>query len=231
MALFLSFGWLMATLCVVSLVLLVVRRYGPGAIMALFAALYVMSAVLANKLIIFFGFVVPAGTIVFSITFLLTDVLSEFHGKTHARRAVWMGFIAQIVFVPTVLAATHWPSPPFWTGQEAFETTLGNTWRIILGSLLAYVISQNHDVWAFHFLKEKTQGRHLWLRNNLSTIVSQAIDSSVFSVIAFYGIAPVVPLIVGTLSAKVIIAVFDTPFLYLGRKLYRNAPGAGETQG
>lgn len=221
----LALAWIVGTLVVVFICLFIARRYGSAALIGLFAALYVISAVLANKLIVFFIWIVPAGTICFSLTFLLTDMLSEFFGKPVARRAVWVGFLAQLLLLGTVWIAIPWPHPEFWQGQAAFEATLGNTWRIVIGSLVAYVIGQNHDVWAYHFWKRVTDDKHLWLRNNLSTIISQTLDSVVFSTIAFYGIAPLLPLIGGTLAAKVVIAVADTPFLYLARAIY-NRPGA-----
>lgn len=95
--------------------------------------------------------------------------------------------------------------------------TLGQTGRIVAASLIAYIVAQNHDVWAYHFWKKLTKGKHLWLRNNLSTGVSQIIDSVLFTTIAFYGITPVVPIIMSTIVLKFIIAALDTPFLYAVR--------------
>ncbi len=86
--------------------------------------------------------------------------------------------------------------------------------RIAIASLIAYLVSQHHDVWAFHFWKKKTGGKFLWLRNNVSTISSQLLDSALFITIAFYGIMPIWPLILGQRAVKIIIAAIDTPFLY-----------------
>ena len=83
-----------------------------------------------------------------------------------------------------------------------------------MGSLVAYVVSQNWDVRVFHKLKEMTGGRHLWLRNNVSTMTSQALDTVIFITIAFYGVLPVVPLIIGQYIVKLLIAALDTPFIY-----------------
>jgi uncharacterized integral membrane protein (TIGR00697 family) len=209
--------WILATLSVGLVAVAASRRWGAEVLISLYVALFIASSVLANKLITLFGFTVPGGVVLFSVTFFLTDVLSEFHGAKVARKAVWLGFAAQLVFLPAVWAVIRWPHPEFWGGQEAFEATLGNTWRIIAGSLLAYVVSQNHDVWAFEFWKRKTGGRHLWLRNNASTTVSQTLDSMIFVTVAFAGVAPVWPIIGGQIAAKVIIAVIDTPFMYLAR--------------
>jgi len=211
--------WIILTLIGLMLLVRVSKRYGYTGLVAIFCSLYLVSTVLANKMISVFGFFVPAGTILFSITFLATDLISEVHGKEKARDAVWLGFLCQIVLLVGISVAIYWVAAPFWQNQEAFEATLGNTWRIILGSLVAYIISQNHDVWAFHFWKKKLDGKHLWFRNNASTIVSQLIDTVVFSVIAFAGVLPLMNIIVGTFIVKVAIALLDTPFLYLSRRL------------
>jgi len=86
--------------------------------------------------------------------------------------------------------ALAWPAPSFWDGQESFQRIVGHTGRIIVGSLVAYIVSQLHDIRAFAFWKRMTRGRHLWLRNNLSTAVSQLADTTIFYGIAFYGIIP-----------------------------------------
>lgn len=107
------------------------------------------------------------------------------------------------------------PAAPFWQNQDAFVSVVGSTSRIIVASLAAYLVSQYHDVWLFHLLKRKTGGKHLWLRNNASTAVSQLIDSVIFIVIAFYGVMPVWPLIFGQWIVKMAIALIDTPLVYL----------------
>lgn len=220
---YLPFLWVLTVLGVVGGATWMSRRYGSVALTCLFAVLFVISNVLANKLVVFMSLTVPAGVIAFSITFLLSDMLSEFYGREAATRAVWMGLLAQIVLVPTVWIAIAWPAPDFWSGQAAFEATLGNTWRIVLAGILAYTLSQHHDVWAYHFWKRVTAGRHLWLRNNLSTIASQVIDTTVFATVAFAGVAPVGDIILGSLVAKITIALVDTPFLYLARWLHGGA--------
>ena len=212
--------WIIGTLISVIFISFLTKKIGYGALIGLFTGLYVISSVLANKIIIVFGLTVPAGTILFSVTFLLTDMLSEFFGKKYATQAVWMGLIVQIFLIVSLWVAIKWPYPEYWVNQAAFETTLGNTWRIVLGTLAAFIISQNHDIWAYHFWKKKLNNKHLWFRNNASTIVSQFIDSIVFSYIAFWGILPVWPIIIGTFIVKVIIAFIDTPFLYLSRYIY-----------
>jgi hypothetical protein len=160
------------------------------------------------------GIYVPAGVIAYSITFIATDVISEIWGKERARDAVFGGFIALFAVFVLIQISLIWPNAPFWTNNDAFASILGSTSRIIIASLTAYLISQMHDVWAFHFWKRMTNNRHLWLRNNLSTAVSQFLDSFIFVTIAFYGVMPIWPLIYGQWLIKFMIAVLDTPIVY-----------------
>ncbi len=206
--------WIILTLAASAIVAFLGEKIGKGIIVGTFAGLIVTAQVLANKTVTFWEFTVPAAVIVYATSFFLTDVLCEFHGKDKAKEAVWSGFIASILLVIGIEIAIAWPAPPFWNNQEAFTTTLGLTWRIVLASLAAYVFSQNWDVHVFHKIKEKTEGRHLWLRNVASTSSSQFIDTIIFITIAFYGVMPVIPLIVGQYVVKLIIAALDTPFLY-----------------
>jgi len=106
--------------------------------------------------------------------------------------------------------------------QEAFEKIFTMTPRIILASMIAYLIAQIHDVYAFHYWKNKTRGKHLWIRNNASTIVSQAIDTVIFITVAFYGVVPLevlLNMIVSQYIVKVAIALIDTPFIYVATNL------------
>lgn len=208
-------SWIIVTLVVSSFAGVIGKRYGVEYPIAIMACLAIIANILANKLIIFGPFTAPAGIIVFSMTFLLTDILSEIWGKKYARKAVWAGFYANIILLISVFIAITWQPAPFaaeFSGM--FGKVLGLTPRIILASMAAYLISQHHDVWAFNFWKKKTKGRHLWLRNNASTMISQLIDSTLFITIAFYGLFPIIPLILGQWVLKMLIAVMDTPFMY-----------------
>jgi uncharacterized integral membrane protein (TIGR00697 family) len=219
--------WIVLTLAGASIIAALGEKYGTGLTIGIFVGLVVMAQILANKIVLFGTFTLPAGVIVYATSFLVTDILCEFYGKKKALEAVWGGFLASILLVLAVKVAVAWPPAPFWTGQEAFQTTLQMTERIVLGSLVAYVVSQNWDVRIFHKLKEMTGGRHLWLRNNVSTMTSQALDTVIFITIAFYGVLPVVPLIIGQYIVKLLIAALDTPFIYgvhWARRTFSSAP-------
>ncbi|MDI6616502.1 MAG: queuosine precursor transporter [Syntrophaceae bacterium] len=191
----------------------------------LFVTSLLLANILASKIIVVGGLVLPAAIILYPLTFLFTDVVSEVEGKKSASSLVMAGFYLSIFMVAVILAGRLLPPAGFWKHQEAYIAILGSTPRIVLASMIAYLISQNHDVWAFHWWRKKTAGRHLWLRNNLSTMVSQMIDSVLFIGIAFWGTVP--PATIGVMilsqyAVKVGIALLDTPICYLMVRLYES---------
>lgn len=187
-------------------------------LVGIFTSSLVISNVLATKIFVMGSIFMPAGVIAYPITFLMTDVIGEIWGKKAANRVVWAGFFCSILTAFLGLIAVHLPPAPFFQNQESFSRMFGMVGRITLASLVAYLASQMHDVWAFHWLKEKTQGKHLWLRNNVATIASQMIDTVLFISIAFWGVIPtgqLLPMMLGQWSIKVLLALLDTPFCYL----------------
>lgn len=207
--------WILATLAISSLAALVGKRHGVEYTIAIMASLVVVANVIAGKIVVFGPFVVPAAVIVYASSFLLTDIISEKWGKQQARKAVWAGFYANVVLVVSVVIAVHWKAAPFATEfADQFASVLGLVPRVVLASMVAYLLSQHHDVFAFSKLRERTKGKHLWLRNIASTAVSQAIDTGVFITIAFYGVMDIIPLLVGQYAVKLLIAALDTPFMY-----------------
>ena len=182
-----------------------------------FATLLVVANIVAVKPVALNGWVLPAGTIAYPFTFLITDTISELYGRRIATRVVWFGFGLSAAMVVMVYVAQVLPSADFWEGQGAFETILGSVPRIVLGSMIAYLVSQHSDVLVFHHMRRVTNGRHLWFRNNASTMVSQAIDTALFISIAFAGSVPPSVLwnMMGTqYLVKVGVAVVDTPIVY-----------------
>ncbi len=184
----------------------------------LFATCLLIANIIAVKLVSIGGWVVPAGIIAYPLIFLFTDVIAELYGRRIASRVVWLGFGANILMVMLVFWGRLLPPAPFWEGQPAYETVLGMVPRIVLASMIAYLISQHHDVFTFHFWRQKTKARFLWLRNNASTMVSQALDTGVFITIAFWRIVPTGTLANMLLSQYIIklaITACDTPFCYM----------------
>ncbi|MCD6493498.1 MAG: queuosine precursor transporter [Archaeoglobaceae archaeon] len=223
--------WVLVTLGIVTVTMILAERYGVEIAIGIFTALIVIANVISSK-IIFVGeigsvnLIGPAGVIVYASTFLITDIIGEIYGKEYSKKAVITGFFANIIAVIAILIAINWTPAPFLSNEflNSFNKILGFAPRIVLASMIAYLISQTHDVYAFHFWKRKTKGRHLWLRNNASTIVSQAIDTAVFITIAFYGLVAnevLLSMIFGQYVLKVFIALFDTPFIYIATLTWR----------
>jgi len=188
-------------------------------IFAVFIAMVPTTVLLSAKLTTLLGFSFTVGAYAYAVTFPCTDIIGECFGKDEAKKMVRLGLLAYILSLAFSQAAVHLPSASFWNNQDAYETTLGLVPRIVAGSVLAYYIAQVHDVWAFHFWKKLTNEKLLWLRNNLSTMSSQLIDTSIFVTVAFAGTVPIdnlFSLIVGQYVVKLLIAVVDTPIIYLG---------------
>lgn len=184
----------------------------------LFVTALIAANIISAKLFVLGSVVLTVGIITYPITFLLTDTISEVWGKKRATQVVWMGFLANIFMLGVLYIARILPPAPFWPHQEAFDLILGAVPRIVIASLVAYIVSQTYDVWSFHFWRHKTGGKHLWLRNNVSTMTSQLIDSVIFVTVAFYGSMPndaLVTMIITQYIVKLVIAVLDTPFCYM----------------
>lgn len=183
---------------------------------ASFAVLLVVSNIIAGKIIMVGGVVAPAAVLCYSLTFAATDTIAELWGREKTRFVVNIGFVVTILSALFIRLAIAAPAAPFWDQQDMFAQVLGTNLRIVLASLTAYLISQHHDIWAFSFWKQKTGGRHLWLRNNLSTVVSQLLDTVIFIALAFYGTGvPLLSMIAGQYVFKLLIALLDTPIVYL----------------
>lgn len=187
----------------------------------IFIASLLIANVLAGKIIMLFGtFVLPSAVVAYGFTFLATDIINEKWGKKEANKIVKYGFFIQVFASLLIYLAMLLPVAPFATEtQNAFKVLLGQNIRFVVASLVAYLLSQAHDVWSFNFWKNRTSGKYKWLRNNASTMVSQIIDTAIFITIAFAGTVPnLLVMILSQYFIKFIIALLDTPFFYLFTK-------------
>ncbi|WP_373893479.1 queuosine precursor transporter [Virgibacillus sp. CBA3643] len=185
---------------------------------ALFVGLLIVSNILGVKLFSVGGFILPAAVIVYVVTFIITDVVGEVYGRDAARKLVQAGFFTQVIVMIFIFIAIQLPAAPAFGFQTEFETILGGSFRVMLASLLSYIASQNLDVSLFHRLKARHGKKKLWLRNNVSTMTSQLVDTSLFITVAFWGTVPLTVLL-GMIATqyvfKLIVAVIDTPIVYL----------------
>lgn len=186
----------------------------------IFITSLIISNVVSNKIVQLGPLQVPGAVLCYCISFLCTDIIGELYGKGEANRAVKLGFICQLVASLLILLTQYLPAVDYAQDvAEAYTVLLGTNWRFFLASMTAYLISQSWDVWIFHKLKTVTKGEHKWLRNNVSTMTSQFIDTIIFIGIAFYGNVPNLGvMIISQYIVKLILAVLDTPFFYLFTK-------------
>ncbi|MEL0106078.1 MAG: queuosine precursor transporter [Rhodospirillaceae bacterium] len=217
-------------------------------LMAAFVVVLVLTNIIGVKLFLAFPETLPkgifgeaitltTGLITYPITFLLTDIVCEVFGRKRANLMVVTGFVMSLVSLVLIHIALVLPGAPAWPSgnpdygtvgemQKAFESVFTLPGILIFGSMTAYLAAQLLDVRLFHFWKRLTQGKHLWLRNNASTIVSQLVDTIIVnSIFLGFGLGLdwviVGQIIVASYLFKILIALIDTPFCYLGVALVR----------
>ncbi|MBU0767389.1 queuosine precursor transporter [Patescibacteria group bacterium] len=187
-----------------------------------FIGLLIGMNIIGNKITTLMGISVSVGIFMVPLTFLITDIVEEVYGKEVVKHFIVVGvFTIILVFLFTGFFIWLPPNERFAYNEE-YKIIFGSSMRIMLASVIAFFLAQMHDVWAFSYWKKKTGGKYLWLRNNLSTWVSQAIDTIVFMMIAFYQITDkftltfIIQLSIPYYLFKVTFALLDTPFVYLG---------------
>ncbi|WP_297087171.1 queuosine precursor transporter [uncultured Draconibacterium sp.] len=221
--------WLAMLLANFLLIILAYRLFGKWGLVMWIPISVIVANIQVIQTVELFGLVATLGNIVYATSFLVTDILSENYGKEEAKKAVWIGFFSLISMTLLMnLALQFLPlEGDEFAGvtHEATSTIFSLMPRIAVASLAAYLLSQRHDVWAYHFWRKRfSKDNQIWLRNNLSTMVSQLIDSVVFVAIAFWGVYPMpvlVEILLTTYFLKWAVAAADTPFVYWGKKIYK----------
>jgi len=184
----------------------------------LFVATLLISNTTAQKPWQLGQFVFPGGSIVFPISYIFGDILTEVYGYARSREIIWTGFIANGLMALTYWIVIKLPPAQFWPNQGAFALTLGQGPRIVLASFVAYLIGEFANSFVLAKMKIRTQGRHLWARTIGSTIVGQGLDTFTFAVVGFIGVWPVkYVLLTGTslYAFKVLYEIVATPVTYV----------------
>jgi queuosine precursor transporter len=211
-------------------VILAYRLFGKLGLYIWIAVSVIIANIQVLKTIEIFSFTTTLGNIIYASSFLATDILSEKCGKKAARKGVFVGFFSLITMTLFMNAALLFRPAPEDFAHTALLSIFGMMPRIAGASLAAYLLSQLHDVWAYQFWKKKfPSDRAIWLRNNASTMVSQLIDTSIFTFAAFLGVFPfpvVLQIFVTTYIMKWIVAALDTPFIYWAKRM-RTRPLTG----
>ncbi len=182
-----------------------------------FVCCLLISNIIAGKLITIYGIILPAAVILFPVTYIFGDILTEVYGYQKTRLIIWIGFIANLVMSLVFMITIIFPYPPFWKGQAAYEAVLGFTPRIVAASLIAYCCGEFTNSIILSRLKLLTKGRLLWVRTIASTVFGQGVDTILFILSAFWGIMPfngLLAMIVAQYLWKVSYEVLLTPLTY-----------------
>ena len=189
---------------------------------AIFISSLVTCNLIANKFVTvdlgFKVFIVSAGILPYPLTFLVTDLISELYGQKKANIVVFSGFVASMfVLLFLWLGGQFNAIPSSIVNDDTYNKVFQNAWRIIAASMIAYLFAQFIDVRIFHFWKRLTNGKHLWLRNNGSTIASQLVDTTLVVMILFVGVwepSNIISAIIDGWLFKMLMAAIDTPIIY-----------------
>jgi uncharacterized integral membrane protein (TIGR00697 family) len=198
-------------------------------IVALFVTSLITANITAVKLVNLFGFILPAAILIFPLSYIIGDVLTEVYGYGQARRVIWLGFFCNFITVLAIWMGQLLPAASFWNGQEAYQRILGYTPRLLLASFLAYLAGEFANSFVLAKMKIATGGRWLWMRTIGSTLVGQGIDSLVFITLAFVGTIPVSALVLTIVTqwlAKSIYEAAVTPLTYVVVKFLKRKEGS-----
>lgn len=189
---------------------------------SIFITCLITSNIIAVKLVNIFGLILPAAILIFPISYIFGDVLTEVYGYRQARQVIWLGFFCNLIAVVAIWLGQILPAASFWDGQAAYERILGYTPRLLGASFLAYLVGEFANSFVLAKMKIATNGRWLWARTIGSTLVGQGLDSLVFMTLAFIGTIPLTVLagaIVAQWLSKSVYEAIITPLTYVLGKL------------
>ena len=200
------------------------RKYNRADLLiGLYVTFILVAQVLATKISVFdlgFGtFFGPSGVIVFSLTYLMTDIVNEKFGRKETQRMILIAFISQIAMVFFFWLGVKFQPAPFWTIQETWGQIFNLVPRITIASWIAFLVTENFDAYVFSWFKILTKGKYLWMRNTFSSIPALLLDSIIFIPLAFLGVMPILPLIIGQTAVKWLVGLVNIPFMYLNKAI------------
>jgi uncharacterized integral membrane protein (TIGR00697 family) len=187
-------------------------------VVAIFVTCLITANITAVKLIDLFGFILPAGVLIFPLSYIAGDVLTEVYGYRQARKVIWLGFFCNFITVLAIWFGQILPAASFWDGQPAYARILGYTPRLLVASFLAYLVGEFTNSFVLAKLKITTKGRWLWMRTIGSTLVGQGLDSVIFITLAFVGTIPLAGLLAAIVTQWLVKSIYEavvTPLTYL----------------
>ena len=205
-----------------GLLLAMKKFFGKAGIMAWIALATVFANIFEAKNIDLFGLNRAAGHVMFGSVFLATDILSEYYGKNAAKKGVWIGLAADIALIATTQICRLYIPSAADNADPAIQRLFTMSLRITAASAVMFFISNWCDVLLFSKIRELTNGKYLWLRNNVATIVCNCLENFLFYILAFYptfSMEQIFSMGLATCLLECIIGICDTPFLYLAKRL------------
>ncbi len=187
-------------------------------LVAFFVAVLLISNIASTKILHLWIFTFDGGTILFPLSYIFGDILTEVYGYRKSRRVIWLGFISALLMSLVLYAVQSLPPAGDWPNQKAFEVILGFVPRIVLASLLAYFTGEFSNSVILSRLKIYTRGRFLWIRTIGSTLIGEGIDTVIFCLVAFYGVLPghvLLAVVVSNYLFKCTVEILFTPLTYL----------------
>jgi uncharacterized integral membrane protein (TIGR00697 family) len=187
-------------------------------LLGIFVAILLISNIASTKILTLWKFTFDGGTILFPLSYIFGDVLTEVYGYKRSRRVIWTGFFCALLMSLVLYVVQILPPAADWPNQQAYENLIGFIPRIVLASLVAYFAGEFSNSYLLSRLKIKTKGRYLWLRTISSTLLGEGIDTMLFCLIAFYGSMPdglLLTIIISNYIFKCSVEVLFTPLTYL----------------
>ncbi len=184
----------------------------------LFVAVLLIANTVASKIIEIGPFFVSGAIIVFPLSYIFGDILTEVYGYRASRRIIWSGFLAMLLMSLLYALVQMLPAAPFWPNQSAYDAILGSVPRIVFGSVVAYFVGEFANSYVLSKMKIWSEGKHLWMRTIGSTIIGEGLDTVLFICIAFWGVFPaaaIFTLIYSSYLIKVAYEIAVTPLTYM----------------
>ena len=197
-------------------------------VVAIFITCLVTANITAVKLVSVFGLILPAAIIIFPMSYIFGDILTEVYGYRQARRVIWLGFFCNLIVVVAIWIGQVLPAASFWDGQAAYERILGYTPRLLLASFLAYLVGEFANSFVLAKMKIATKGRWLWTRTIGSTLVGEGLDSLIFMTLAFAGTLPPTALASAVITQWLVKSGYEaavTPVTYIVVKFLKQREG------
>lgn len=207
---------------VFSTILLAKRLFGKSGLFLWIGLASVLANIQVVKSIDLFGISATLGNVLFASNFLATDILNECYGKKEAKKGVYIGLFSVIVYLAITQLSLLFTPNEIDIAQSSMQTLFGLAPRVCIASLAMFFIANLVDVHLYEYLNKKFQGKKMWLRNNISTIVCNCLENFGFVILAFIGTYPIEEVLmigISTCVIEIIIALCDTPFLYLAKKV------------